>query len=85
MDPAARGGARGAGVGTLPPGLEGITGLLPMLGLAGTIGFGPGAGGALLAAGTGVEAEGGTTPPALRASNSCFHAGTLDCCCCCCC
>lgn len=76
----ARGGARGAGVGTLaPPGREGMAGLPAMLGLAGTIGFGPGAGGALLAAGTGVEeAEGGTTAPALRASNSCFQAGTLD-------
>lgn len=76
----ARGGARGAGVGTLaPPGREGITGLPPILGFAGTTGFGPGAGGALLAAGIGVEeADGGTTAPALRASNSCFQAGTLD-------
>jgi hypothetical protein len=62
-----RGGARGAGVGALP-GRDGMTGLLIVFGLAGTIGFGPGAGGVLLAAGTGAFA--------LRASNSAFQAGT---------
>lgn len=62
-----RGGARGAGVGT-PPGRAGITGLFIVLGLTGTAGFGPGAGGARLVAGTGAFA--------LRASNSAFQAGT---------